>query len=136
VAVAYARSEFNAKRLQAKMTEMEQAKAAGNSRKIAALEAWGKTQQEKMHLQGFGTAPVADLLAEIKDELPKIAQEASVALIVSKWDIHYQNPDVRTVDITEKIIIPFKPDEKCRKIIREVVLHDPLAEDQIQDHSD
>ena len=65
VAVAYAPSEWNEKRLKEKMAEMEKAKSAGEAKKIAELEAWGNDQQAKLHRQGFSTAPVDDILENI-----------------------------------------------------------------------
>ena len=82
VAVAFAHSDWNEKRLQPKMAEMKKAKAIGDTKKIKALDQWGKAQQAKLHRQGFSTAPVDDILEHIKDNLPQITKDANVAALV------------------------------------------------------
>ena len=130
VAVAYAHSEWNG--IDAKMAEMEKAKAAGDTKKIKELEAWGPAQQAKLHKQGFGTAPVQDLLKHIKGDIPKIAKEAGVDIIISKWDVVYQNPSIELVDITNEIVKPFNPSEKTLKSIRSNQTHPPVAEEVLE----
>ena len=132
VAVAYARSDWNAKRLKAKMPEMEKAKAAGDTKKIEELDKWGKAQQAKLHRQGFGTAPVHDLLIHAKDEIPQIAKKASVDIIISKWDVVYQNPSVELVDITSEIVKPFKPSQKTLTTIKDLLNQAPVSEDVLK----
>ncbi len=130
VAIAYAHSKWNG--IDAKMAEMEKAKAAGDTKKIKEIEAWGPAQQAKLHKQGFGTAPVHDLLKHIKDDLPNIAKEAGVDIIVSKWDVVYQNPSVELIDITNEIVKPFNPNEKTLKSIRSIQTHPPVSEEVLE----
>jgi hypothetical protein len=132
VAVAYAHSDWNAKRLKAKIPEMEKAKAAGDTKKIEELDKWGKAQQAKLHRQGFGTAPVHDLLKHVKDEIPQIAKETGVDIIISKWDVVYQNPSVELVDITDKIVEPFRPSQKTLSIIKDLVKQPPVSEEVLE----
>ncbi len=130
VAIAYAHSVWNA--VGAKMAEMEKAKAEGDTKKIKELEAWGPAQQAKLHKQGFGTAPVHNLLKHIKDDIPKIAKETGVDIIVSKWEIVYQNPSVALVDITDEIVKPFNPSEKTLKNIRGIQNHPPFSGEELE----
>lgn len=132
VAIAYAHSDWNKNRLKARMPEMEKAKAAGDTKKIEELEAWGQAQQDKLHKQGFGTASVCDLLEHIKDDIPKIAKENGVDVIVNKWDIVYQNPAIEMIDITSEIVKPFNPNEKTLKSIRAIQNHPPVSEEVLE----
>lgn len=132
VAIAYAHSDWNSERLKSKMAEMEKAKAAGDTKKIEELEAWGQAQQDKLHKQGFGTASVCDLLEHIKDDIPKIAKEKGVDVIVSKWDIVYQNPEIEMIDITDEIVKPFNPNEKALKSIRAIQNHPPVSQEVLE----
>ena len=122
VAVAYVRSEQFDKIIKAKMAEMEEAKATGDTEKIEELEAWGKTQQARVHRQGFGSAPVDDILEQIKDKLGKITKEADVTTLVSKWDKktlkEYKCAEL--VDVTDMVADLFCPDEKTLEIIEEM----------------
>jgi hypothetical protein len=114
VAVAYIRSEAFLQSLN-KMTN-EQKKAS----------------QEQAHLQGFGTASVANILDTVKDQLPAVAKEAGVDILVSKWDLTYQSPSVEVVDVTAQIVKPFKPNEKTQKVIEDLLKHPPVPNEQIK----
>ena len=134
VAIAYAGSPVHDRILKAKMAERDKAKAAGNEDKVKELEAWGQEQQQRMHLQGFGSAPVTDILAHIKEKFPQIAADAGVDLIVSKWQIDYINPDIQTVDITLRIIEPFEPKAKALQWIEQLKDKAPLSDEDIDRH--
>jgi len=117
-AIAIAR--VNSASYRAELTELKQenekgieaARAAGDSERVAELEALGPTMQQRLHEQGFGSAPVHDHLAQLKDKLPRIAERAGVDAIVSKWELIYQAPDARFVDVTMLLVAEFDPDER------------------------
>ena len=137
VAVAYVRSGHWQQKLQQMKRELDEAKAAGDANKVKEIEQWGPAQQKKAHLQGFGTADVSEIIECIKDEIPAIAKEAGVDIIVSKWNVVYQGPSAKTVDITEKIVAPFNPDEKTLTIIRDLMTKTPVSQDVLEkmDHA-
>lgn len=137
VVIAFAGSDIHNKELKAKMVERDKAKAAGDDEKVAELEAWGKARQEKFHRQGFGTASVDDILIHIKKDLPEIAKAAGVDIIVSKWDVVYKVKGAEVVDITDQIVMPFKPTEKTLKSVKSLMKHKPLTEKELDgmDHS-
>ncbi|MCK4998556.1 MAG: hypothetical protein KAS23_03440 [Anaerohalosphaera sp.] len=137
VAIAFAASDFNDKQLKAKMAERDKAKADGDTEKLAELVAWGSARQEKRHRQGFGTAPVDDMLKFIEKDIPKIAKDAGVDIIISKWDMIYQAEDAELIDITDQIVKPFKPNDRALKWIDGIKKHKPLTEDELDnmDHS-
>ena len=132
VAVACAHSSWNDKRLKAKMAEMEQAKAEGDTKKIEELEEWGKAQQAKLHRQGFGTADVDDLLKYIEDKIPGIARQTGVDIIVSKWDVVYQRPSAKLVDITDEMVKAFEPDQKTLKTIKDLSRQQPVEQEVLE----
>ncbi len=66
--------------------EYNKAKAEGNQKRMAELQAQGKASQVRLHKQGFSTAPVDDILKHIQDKIPQIAKAANVGPVVSKWD--------------------------------------------------
>jgi hypothetical protein len=131
IAVACLRSEWWNKQIQEKMKEMDKAKAAGDEKKGKELEEWGQSSQTKAHLQGFGTAPVKNLLEQVKGQLPKVAQQAGVDIIVSKWQIDYQAKDAQVVDMTDTIVALYKPDEKTLKIVEEMKKQQPVSEEEL-----
>jgi hypothetical protein len=114
--------------------ERDQAKAAGDHEKAKKLEAEGRAGQEQVHSQVFGSAPVDELVAKIKDQLPEIAKRAEVDLILSKWNIAYRAPSAEFVDVTEPMATLFQPDQETWKIIREQMKHAPLSREELRKH--
>jgi hypothetical protein len=134
VVIAFAASETFDRQIKRLQQEREKAKAAGDEEKVKRLEAEGKNQQEQFHRQGFGTAPVDDILEHIKGELPAIAQRAGVDVIVSKWAITYRAADAQLVDVTDLIVEPFKPNERTKRFIREIRDQPPRPPEEIEKH--
>jgi hypothetical protein len=128
VAIAYVRSEQFDRIMKAKMAEMEEAKTTGDTQKIEELEAWGSDHQAKVHRQGFGSAPVDNILEQIKDELAEITKEANVTVLVSKWDKKtlkkYKCAEL--IDVTDMIAALFCPDEKTLKTIEQMKEKKPI----------
>lgn len=126
VAMAYYRSEaFNREAKDLKAAH-EKAKAAGDEKRVEELEQEGRAQQALMHKQGFGTWPVNNILAKITDELPGIATQAGVDIIISKWEIVYQRSGIEFIDVTDRIVRPFNPDARTLEIIHELQKLDPV----------
>jgi hypothetical protein len=134
VCVAYTSSKSHDSEVREKMAQKKQAEKAGDQQKINKLKEWGKKDQAMRHKQGFGTASVKNLLEHIKQDIPKVAKEAGVDIIVSKWDMAYQAKNAEFVDVTELIIRGFEPSEKTLKIIRALIKHKPLSDKVIEEH--
>jgi len=137
VAVAYVQSDAFADYLVAQQADVAQvldrARTAGDERLVAELAALGPAMQKRLHQQGFGTAPVDDIIARIEDRLPDIAKQAGVDVIVSKWTLTYRNPATKFVDVTGLIVAEFDPDERTLAMIQSTVETEPIARDEI-DH--
>ncbi|MCA8973616.1 MAG: hypothetical protein KDC98_02795 [Planctomycetes bacterium] len=110
------------------------AREVGDHELIAELEALGPEMQNRIHRQGFGTAPIDDVLARIEDRLPKIAETAGVDVIVSKWQLAYQSPTARFVDVTDQLAAEFAPDEATRKVIEQIKTKDPVPLEELKKH--
>ena len=121
IALAYARSAMFAADRAPVMKDLkdryEKAKAEKNEEVIKELEAWPPTYHKLQMLQCFSTASVADILEKVKDQLAKVAQEAGVDMIVSKWEIAHSNPTSEIVDVTSPLVKLFNPDEQTLKFI-------------------
>lgn len=117
-----------------KMAERKQAVKDGDKKKIAQLDAWGKAQQQRLHQQGFGTAPVTDILAHIEKTLPALKKKAGVDLLVSKWDSKTleKHKAAETVDVTLSLVDAFQPSEKQKKHALEIQKKDPVPLDKLK----
>ena len=108
------------------------AKAAGDTQKAEELATKGQTLQKQLHMRMFGNAPIDDILQEIKKDIPKITQAAGVDIIVGKWDIVYQRPSAKVVDITNQLVKIFEPDEETLEKIKSVLEHPPVPQEELE----
>jgi hypothetical protein len=98
--------------------QLADAQAAGDGKKVEQIKKRGETLQMLRHLQGFSNARVDDLMVQIKDQLPQIAQAAGVVAIVDAADFH--SSDVQIVDVTDELVKAFHPDEKTLKTVADL----------------
>lgn len=136
VALAYGRSA-RPDCLLAKVAELrkehEQARKEGNEDRMKELEMEPPALQEQIHKQVFSGAPIDDILALIKDDLPKMAEAANVKLIVS--GVLHSGSDVKLVDITQEMCAPFDPDDETQKMIKQIIAMPPVEESELShDH--
>jgi hypothetical protein len=121
-------------RLQHMQADYEKAKAEGDQKRMDALKAEGAAGQKRLHMQGFSTAPVDDILENIKDRLPEIERKAGVQKLVSKWDkktlAKYKSAEL--VDVTLLLVDAFQPNESQRKIAVEIQKHEPISLEQAE----
>jgi hypothetical protein len=139
--VAYARfwTEAHQRELNEKAKASKDAKAAGQTVRYEELSAALKKEQERIHRQVFSTAPIDDVLAEIKDQLPEIQKEAGVSKLVSKWDeaTLKQHRKAERVDVTDLLVREFRPGEKQLKVMADLKRKKPVPLDKIdklEDH--
>ena len=118
--------------------EKDKAKAAGDQKRIAEIEAEGATRQKLMHKQGFSTAPVDNILEQIKDRLPAIKEKAGVNALVSKWDkaglAKYK--DAELVDVTMALVDAFNPSDRQHKSAIGIQKYDPIPLKQAENIKD
>jgi hypothetical protein len=134
VAVAYVNSDAGRRYVRQISDEYQKAKAAHDEPKAKQLAEKGRATQDLFHQQGFGTASVANILAEIKDQLPGVARQAGVDVIVSKWDLAYQSEAAAFVDVTELLVQPFHPNEKVRRWIEQLRQKAPISAEELRKH--
>src|SRR5262245_6594986 len=132
VAYAHSQTEEHQRKLRAQMEALKAAQAAGDAEKAKALQAWGREEQRRLHRQVFSTAPIDDVLAEIKDRLPELQKQAGVSKLISKWDepglkAHRQ---AQRVDVTELLVCEFNPGKKQAKDIAELRRKKPVPLEQ------
>ncbi|HPG61122.1 MAG TPA: hypothetical protein PK586_03895 [Casimicrobium sp.] len=127
VAIAYAGSSFQQQKMIALKAAHQRAKDAGDSAEMSRLSSDAKAEQAALHKQGFGTAPVDDLLAHIAAKLPKIQTDAGVARLISKWNSAEleKHTQAERVDVTMQLVDAFEPNDKQRKYAIEIQTRQP-----------
>jgi len=133
VAYAHFWTEAHQRNLSGRTKAAKDAKAAGQTERAEEIGAALKKEQERIHRQVFSTAPVDDVLADIKVRLPEIQKEAGVSKLVSKWDeaTLKQHRKAEKVDVTDLLVSEFKPGEKQLKVIADLKTKKPVPLDEI-----
>ena len=88
--------------------------------------------QERMHRQGFGTAPIPGILSRIEEEYEAIAQETGVDVIVNRWALDYRGDKVQAVDISFRMAQGFSPSEDTLKVMRDLTAQEPATDEQLR----
>ena len=117
--------------------EHGKAEAKGDTKRAEELEAKAIALQKQIHMRVFGTAPIDDILEEIKKDIRKVAQAAEVDIVVNKWDIVYQGSSAKFVDITNQVVNLFEPDEETLEKIKLILEKPPVPRKELEkmDHS-
>jgi len=105
--VAFYHSKYWDSQMRDLMAKRDKAKGQGDPQKVAEVEASGAALQEEAHRQLLGKAPLTNVLAHLKAELPAIAKDASVSVIVE--EPLFQDKSVETVDITPLLVKRLPP---------------------------
>lgn len=134
VALAHARSGEFLTGINEMKARHKAAKARGDEETAARLEKEGPALQDKLHKQVFGNAPIPEIMKKIEKQLPDIAREAGVDLIVCKWDIAYQAESAKYEDVTMLMVNLFKPSEETLKIAREMRDQAPVPLEELEAH--
>lgn len=117
VALAYYRSEEFLSEVDEQKAEYEAALQSGDTERADELEILGPEQQQLVHERVFSAADIDEIIWMIWSELPAVAEEAGVDVIVSIWDIIYRDESMQFVDVTDLLVIFFDPSEETLGII-------------------
>ena len=109
-----------------------EAKAAGNDKLVKELEAEAVSQQKRFHKQAFGRAPAREAVKTIEKDIAKLAASAEVDVVVCVHDVAYRSPSAEFLDLTDKMVQLFEPDEETLEKIKAVMEHPPLADEVIE----
>lgn len=136
VAVAYANSTEFKDAMKPIEAEHKKATEAKDNKRVKEIESQMKLRQTRAHEQAFSTGSVAPILETVKDRLPEVAKQSGVQLIVSKWELNHQSPEIETVDVTDKIVALLHVSERGLKWSKEIQQKPPLAIEKIREHMD
>jgi hypothetical protein len=118
LALAYYRSKANIDRVNDVKERHKKAELAGDKNLMKDLESQMNLEQEAAHRQVFGTGPYDGLSKFLKPFFPAVAQAQKLDAIVGT--VHFQNPNVQVVDVTEALLEELKTDAQTREILKEM----------------
>jgi len=96
--VAYHSSVRHDETIRGLVRDRDAARDAGDTAKVAALEAYGSMMQDVAHRQLAGDEPLYTVLLGVQDELRAIMVEHSLGCVVEA------GPGVRGTDITDELV--------------------------------
>ncbi len=128
VAIAYYNSKDFKNTIESSMLDMKTAKEKGDKKAIAKIERENSLRQAMMHEQGFGRGSINNIIDLVKDKIAVLAKNENLTTIVSKWEVVYSGADVKLVDITEKIVDLFEPNERMKQMTKEVLKSEPVKD--------
>jgi hypothetical protein len=128
IAVAHFQSAFGMQITGSLQKDFRSAKEKGDSVAIRKLAAKGELLQKIAHDQGFGKGSVVSLLDNVKDSVIAIGKKEHLIAIVSKWELVYSGSDIDTIDLTMELIEFFKPNDKVRNMVREIMKTSPIED--------
>jgi len=134
VAVAFAGSPVFREWMKPLMTDHEAARESGDKALLAELEKEGQARQDQLHLQGFGTDPVDNILAMIEEKVTAMMVEKGLVRLVSVWDTDSlaDIPDDLRVDVTEQLVDLLEPVPLQRERALEIRKHEPVSRKRLE----
>jgi len=132
IAIAYYNTEAHKSYIEDLKADHAEAEAAGDKELAKELEAIGESSQELAQKQAFSTWPVDNILGEIEGKIPEIAKQAEVDLIVSKWNIVYQESGLEFIDVTDIMVKLFDPDEQMLQMLEQIKMQDPIPLEELE----
>lgn len=116
------------------MEEYKKAKSENDNKKITELKEKGEARQEKLHMQGFGTGSVDEILAYIPEQISEIKKKHNVKDMVSKWDLKkiegYKSAE--KIDVTMDLIEAFGPTERQSERAIGIQKFKPIANEKLK----
>ena len=133
IAVAFAGSPRHEEQLAPAIAAMNEAKAAGDDAAIAKAGQALREGQDQMHRQGFGTAPVDEILSLYTVEIDALKAQYGLIALVSQWDDETLRAytDVEQFDMTNELIDVIGPNDRQRSSAQSVREHKPLTEAEL-----
>lgn len=127
VAIAYAQSPAFGEQMKQTRADFEKARSEKNESLSKQLAERGMTQQRLLHLQGFSTCSVSEILALFPDAVAAVAKERGVDLIVSQYEVQFKAGTVETVDITETLVTKINNSQRVLGMLSEMKKQKPLG---------
>jgi CDP-glycerol glycerophosphotransferase (TagB/SpsB family) len=132
VAYAHFWQEAQQRQLKALYEAAKEAETSGDTNRASQLKASLRAGQERIHLQVFSTAPIDNVLEDMKDRVEVVKTKADVACLVSKWDEDSlkAHATAQQVNVTDLLLEGFTLSEKQQRIAKSFKSQPPLPLEQ------
>jgi len=118
IVLAFYRSPMWSAVVQEKKTEMQQAKAANDQKKVDELNKWGGDSQELAHRQLAGEAPIDNILEMMRPMLATVEARAKVTNVVP--EVPGADKTAATVDVTDLLLDQLQADAQTWQMVEQL----------------
>jgi len=136
IVFAYSRSALFREHIEKFTKQSDSATKANDSARIKELSVHAMSYQHLLHQMVFGSGSIMTVMDLVRDQLPEVATQAGVSVLMSKFEMVFKDPSVETVDVTNQIIRLFKPTENLDKMITEIYKNEPIPLDDLDIEAD
>jgi len=114
----------------------DSAKKANDTARTKELSIQAISFQHLLHQMVFSTGSVASFMTVIKDKLPELAKNEGVSIIVSKYELNYNDPSFEIVDLTKQVAALFQPKENIDKMAADIAGLSPIPIEEMTIETD
>lgn len=136
VVFAWSRSNYFREHLDKIRQHGDSVMKTNDTLKIKEVSIQGMSYQHLLHQMVFSNGSAARIIDLVKDKLLDVARQADVKIVLSKYELCYQDPSVEIVDLTTQVSQLFNPTENIDKMVGEITKSQPIPLDELSIESD
>jgi hypothetical protein len=109
----------------------DSARKANDSSLLKDASVQAMSFQHLLHQMVFSKGSTAWIMELIKDKLRELAKKSGVSIIVSKWELNFNDPSFEVVDLTSQVAALFQPKENIDKMAEEISKATPVPMEEM-----
>lgn len=131
VVFAWSRSNYFKEQMGKLRQHSDSAMKTNDTLKIKEVSIQAMSYQHLLHQMVFSNGSAASIMELVKEKLPEVAKQAGVSMVVSKYELNYQDPSIEIVDLTMQVSQLFNPSENIDKMGSEIKKSQPIPLDKL-----
>ena len=131
VTFAWSRTDLLKQHMMKIGQQTDSSRKANDTARIKEISVEAMSYQHLLHQMVFSTGSVASIMTIIKDKLPELAKKEGVSIIVSKWELNYNDPSIQGIDLTNQVAALFQPKENIDKMAADIAGQAPVPIEEL-----
>ncbi|MFZ4562580.1 MAG: hypothetical protein ACOYNU_04295 [Bacteroidales bacterium] len=131
ITFAWSRSDYFKERMAKMGQQGDSANKAHDSARIKDLGVQAMSYQHLLHQMVFSNGSAGIIMQIIKDKLPELSRTTGVSVILSKWELNYNDPSFEIIDLTSQVAALFQPKENIDKMAADISAQAPVPLDEL-----
>ncbi len=104
----------------------DSARKVHDTARLKELSVEAMSFQHLLHQVVFSNGSVSSFMEVVKDKLPELAKKVGVSIIVSKWELNYNDPSFEIIDVTNQVAALFQPKEDISRMAADIAGQAPV----------